>query len=296
MAAACGSRSDLVVEGIAAPAPLAPPPCAGSTQCTDDGGLEDGLVWLDAEVDADVDADADVTASMNADVDGPVDTGRPVRDTTLRIAFFGAPGVYDESSLLSFLLAYPATVTRLPTNASPVTASQLADFDIVVLDQLTRTFASNESAALAEWVHAGGAVLSLTGFVNSASDATLPNSLLASFPLSYASGFVAATPAPIVVTSFAASPVTARLVQVPFWGGHLVDVASPCDGSTQTFAFYGGGAVGAVCEHGAGRLYLWGDEWVEYSSEWDGTTDAPLFWQDAIDWLAVPARARQHPG
>jgi hypothetical protein len=253
-------------------------------------------VWPDADVDVDVDADANVTVSVNSVVDGPVDTWPPGQNTTLRIAFFGAPGVYDESSLLSFLLAYPATVTRLQTNASPVTASQLAAFDIVVLDQLTRTFASNESAVLADWVHAGGSVLSLTGYVNTASDATLPNSLLASLPLSYASGFVGATSAPVFVTSFAASPVTALLRQVPFWGGHLVDVAGPCDGSTQTVAFYGRGAVGAVCEHGAGRLYLWGDEWVEYSSEWNGTTDAPQFWQDAIDWLAEPARARQHPG
>jgi hypothetical protein len=205
---------------------------------------------------------------------------------TPRIVFFGTAGTYDEDALLAFLQAYPATVTRLGTNASPVTADSLAAFDIVILDQLTRSFDGSEATALAAWVHGGGSVMSLTGFVNTDSDWSWPNSLLAGLPLQYVSGLVIDTPSPSSVTDFASHPVTAGLHEVPFWGGYRVTLTGNCDGATQTVAFVPAGPVGAVCEHGSGRAYLWGDEWVEYSSEWTPATDAQQFWQDAIDWLA----------
>jgi len=273
LALACGARSELddLQDGeVDSQRPSAT--CSGDLACVEEGGMPEAAA-----------ASADVRAD---------DAMPPDASSILRIAFFGEPGVYDESALMTFLQSYPAIVTRLQTIPSPITADLLGSFDIVILDQLTRTFDPGEAATFVAWLHGGGSVLSLTGYVNTPSDATLPNSLLADLPMRYASAFVGEGAAPIFITDFAVSPVTAGLRQVPFWGGHQVSILGQCDGMTQAVAFLEAAPVGAVCEHGTGRVYLWGDEWVEYTSEWTSATDAQRFWQDAIDWLAVPVGAR----
>jgi hypothetical protein len=121
--AACGARSALLVDqlGTEQGAPGRAP------QSGDDAAT------MDASKAASGDA-------ATAPEDGPA---------TPRIVFFGTTGTYDEDALLAFLQAYPATVTRLGTNASPVTADSLAAFDIVILDQLTRSFEGSEATAFA---------------------------------------------------------------------------------------------------------------------------------------------------
>jgi hypothetical protein len=295
-ALACGSRSDLGVIDLQPhgpePVSVVPPVDATSDVEVDVGDRRETSMEVEASAGPDVEAEPEAESSRDADAA----EAAAVRTEPLRVVFFGTRGSYDESALISFLQSYPATVSRLATNSSPVTGSLLTAYDVVILDQLSRSFDSSEADALRGWVHGGGAVLSLTGFVNDSQDAALPNSLLAGFPLSFASAFVALTPAPVSVSSFARSPVTVGLNNVPFWGGHQVTISGSCDGATQAIAFEEGGAVGAICQHGAGRLYLWGDEWVEFSSQWTTATDAQLFWQDAIAWLAAPSGAPAHPG
>jgi hypothetical protein len=248
-------------------------------------GVHDAMVGVD-------EAMVGVDDAMVRVGDGSAESAVPDAATLLSIGFLGDPGVYDENALSAFLAGYPAQVTRV-ADPSPLTPGVLAAFDVVVLDQLPHVFDASEAATLASWVHAGGALLSLTGFANTTTDADLPNSLLADLPMNYGSTFVALTPAPGFVTSFATSPATSGLHNVPFWGGHQITLRATCDGPTQAVAFLEGGPVGAICNHGAGRVYLWGDEWVEYSREWTSATDAQAFWQAAIDWLAG---ARVHPG
>jgi hypothetical protein len=267
----------------------------------DEAGPDAGIDVLNTEFDAVVDVvfdvpEADVAAEASSDApdDAPGDR-RDDAPSAVGIAFLGSPGAYDETTLIAFLAAYPAHVTRL-SDGPPITPTALVGVDVLILDQLSRTFDATEAAVLADWVHAGGALLSLTGFANTSTDATLPNSLLADLPLGYAPSFVGLTPALTYVTTFTPSPVTAGLRAVPFWGGHGVIAQGACDGPTQSVAFLAGDPVGATCVHGMGRLYLWGDEWVEYSSQWTSTMDTRAFWQDAIDWLTAPAQARGHAG
>jgi uncharacterized membrane protein len=166
-----------------------------------------------------------------------------------------------------------------------LSAAILDAFDIVLLEQPMRAFGPEEAAALEAWVAAGGSLMSLAGYVNAEVDWEWPDSLLAKMPIQYAPGLIVAGPFGWV-TNFTGHPVTAGLRRVPFWGGYHVAVKGACAGHTQVVAFAEGGPVGVVCQHGAGRIYLWGDEWVEYSSQWDSSTDAPQFWRNAIDWLA----------
>ena len=154
----------------------------------------------------------------------------------------------------------------------------------MILDALERSFAATEAAAFAAWIHGGGSVMSLSGFTGTDPDWSRPNSLLADLPIQYVSGLLPTPPG--VVTDFASHPVTTGLHDVTFLGGYQVVLNGQCDGATQDVALFNGAPVGAACDHGSGRVYLWGDEWVEYSSQWTSSTDVQQFWQDAIDWLS----------
>jgi hypothetical protein len=285
VAVGCGARTDLVLStGSAGNSSGWLDAGGGQGTSVDAARAQDGVAEAEAMADAGTLRDASDEPEAEAAV-----------PHTLAIAFLGTSGAFDEDRLLAFLTAYPAQVTRL-SDAPALTQSTLTGVDILVLDQLSRTFDSGEAATLATWVEEGGAVLSLTGFNNTSTDAAMPDSLLADLPLGYAPSFVGLTPAISYATTFAPSAVTAGLSAVPFWGGHAVVAQSACEGSMQDVASLEGTTVGAICVQGAGRIYLWGDEWVEYSSQWTASTDTQAFWQDAIDWLAAPALARTHPG
>jgi hypothetical protein len=178
------------------------------------------------------------------------------------------------------LQAYPATVTRTQTDtATPVTPAFLASFDVIILDKLQRTYSSEEASAMEAWVRAGGGVLSMTGFANSVDpDITAPNSLLAPFGGQYIPPLLESSSL-VTITDFSPSPVTTTVFALPFAGGYAVQ---PQPGWTVT-AYDTGTPIAMIGEHGGGRIYMWGDEWVEYSMEWGNNVQA--FWQNGIDWL-----------
>jgi hypothetical protein len=179
------------------------------------------------------------------------------------------------------LQAYPATVTRTQTDTStPLTPAFLSSFDVIIFDQIQRAYSTEEASAMEAWVSQGGGVLSLTGFNNLPSDVAFPNSLLAPFGGQYLSQLLVPTGV-ATIGMFAASPVTTGIAALPFAGGYGVSV----QGTWTAVAFLDPATpVAMISEHGKGRLYMWGDEWVEYSMEW-GITDAQRFWQNGIDWL-----------
>jgi hypothetical protein len=201
------------------------------------------------------------------------------------IAIFGAPGIYDGTAWLTFLREYPLAVTRIDMISSRLSDRSLAAFDIVIVDRLSRTFDTDEATTLEAWVHAGGSLMSLSGYGAGGEDVERSNSLLGKLPIMYMPGFVEFTPAIGQVSDFSRHPTTAGLGRVPFWGGHRVELIGSCDGPSQVVGTIDRAPVGVACQHGAGRVYVWGDEWVEFSSQWTTGSDSPKFWKNAIDWL-----------
>ena len=45
------------------------------------------------------------------------------------------------------------------------------------------------------------------------------------------------------------------------------------------------GPVAIAQERGSGRALAWGDEWVEYDSEWQSMPQIRQFWVDVLGWL-----------
>jgi hypothetical protein len=208
------------------------------------------------------------------------DAGQPPR-----VAFFGDGGAHDENALSRFLREYPAIVARRSFDVAAIDAPALADFDLVILDQPTRTFRPDEADALERWVRSGGSLMSLVGFRTDQSDRPLQNSLLAKLRIAYQPGLIFNGPEVGHVTDFAVHPLAAGLTSVPFYGGYHIAPTNPAPLRWGRVAGGEGGDVGLWLEDGAGRVYAWGDEWVEYSSEWTSTDDTERFWSNAMGWL-----------
>jgi hypothetical protein len=68
-----------------------------------------------------------------------------------------------------------------------------------------------------------------------------------------------------------------------------VDNGYPVQGMGTIIATGGGFDVGLAQDVGKGRVFLWGDEWITFNSEWQDHPDyqVELFWLNSIKWLTV---------
>ncbi|HLK36985.1 MAG TPA: hypothetical protein VKU41_09570, partial [Polyangiaceae bacterium] len=197
-----------------------------------------------------------------------------------RIGLLGVPGPNASSDFQAWLGSNGQVVTRLPT-ATTITVDVLSSFDVVIIDQLQRDYSSTEADALRDWVAGGGGVMSMTDYTGSGPDRTQPNTLLASIGLQYLPGLLNGP-----VTMFVTHPTNAGLTSVTFQGGYAVGPVSGISGgvNTVTANLTAGPAVIAQ-ERGNGRVFAWGDEWVEYDSEWQSIPEIRQFWIDVLGWL-----------
>jgi hypothetical protein len=267
-----------------------------------DGGAPEDTGAADAMPDSISVAEAavsDVEASVpdaEAAVDAPSLDAGTLPDAAglsgLRIGFFGDVGLRPETTLVAFLVNV-ATVTRVHTTAQPggpLTATDLAKFDVVILDQLVRTYTAAEAQVLADWVAGGGGLFSMTGYTGGGDDAARPNSLLAAMGLQYGA-FLGGTSDVVPSVSH---PVTQGVAQLLFSGGYEVIVSaydggsSAPDGGVDTILAKLDATHNALIaqEATSGRALVWGDEWIEYDSEFAGNASDRRFWVNAIGWLA----------
>jgi len=208
----------------------------------------------------------------------------------LNIGILGNPGSNATSNFQSWLEARGTAVQRFQTtDGVPLTADALQPFDVIVVDLPPRVYTADEAAIFGAWVSAGGGVASMSGYHNDTSQDWRPNSLLAPLGLAY-SGQLVWGP----VTQFAVHPITTGLTSVTFTGGYgISDLGS--GGSTRTpIAFVSGNpgsvAVSYAVQMGQGRAFLWGDEWIEFDSEWSSMPQIPQLWLQVFKWIAPPSR------
>lgn len=202
----------------------------------------------------------------------------------LEIGILGNPGAYDGSDFEQWLVTSGAGLHRIQTTTGePITEATLEPFDVVVLDWLPRDYTASEAATFAAWVAAGGGVVSMSGWDNVITDDWHPNSLLAPLGVAY-SGPLLSGP----VTDFAPHPITAGVSSVVFEGGYgISDLGG--EASTRTpIAFLpsegGDVSVGYAIKLGAGRAFVWGDEWIEFTSK--GAMFPPQLWVQAFAWIS----------
>jgi hypothetical protein len=212
----------------------------------------------------------------------------------LNIGIFGNPGSNSSSNFEQWLTRAGTSVTRIQTTADePLTGATLVPFDVVVLDCLTRDYSADEVTSFAAWVTTGGGVAAMSGYHDDPTVDWRANSLLA--PLGVAFGGERAWgPA----TTFAMHPITKGLTSVTFTGGYAITDLGGASSVRTAIAFLPSTParpVSFAIQMGSGRAFLWGDEWIEFDSEWAALPEIPQLWVQAFAWIAPMTACALNP-
>jgi hypothetical protein len=227
------------------------------------------------------------------DLDGAADA--PSVCSQLNIGILGNPGANASSNFQQWLISAGTTVQRIQTTTTePLVASTLQPFDVVVLDWLTRDYTAQEAATFAAWVSAGGGVASLSGYSNDPSQDWHGNTLLAPLQVAYSQSVINGP-----VTDFATHPITVGLTSVTFLGGYpIADLGGTASTRTPIAFLPGTGGnvpVGYAVQMSQGRAFVWGDEWIEFDSEWSTIPEIKQLWVQVFAWISPMNKCALQP-
>lgn len=230
---------------------------------------------------------------LNLDPDAGLGDEAGTGCSHLNIGILGKPGANASSNFQQWLVDSGTSVQRIhTTNTELLTAATLQPFDVVILDWLTRAYSADEAAILAAWVSAGGGLASMTGYSNTSSD-WHANSLLAPLQVAYGGALLNGP-----VLSFATHPVTAGLNAVTFQGGYAVSDLGGSASTRTAIAFLpdpGKTPAGFAIQMQKGRAIVWGDEWIEFDSEWSTLPQITQFWVQLFTWISPKNKCELTP-
>ena len=196
----------------------------------------------------------------------------------LAIGIIGTPGSLAASQFTQWLTDRGSSAERI--DPPVVDATVLDAYDVVILDQLTREYTAAEAMAFETWVTSGGGLMSMTGHTaNPTSAQQWPNGILGPMGLEYQGALLNGP-----VTDFEVHPIATGLTSVTFLGGFEVVGTNP--GESDLVASLPGGVPAAMAqERGEGKLFVWGDEWIEYDSEWSSMPEITQLWVNIFEWI-----------
>src|SRR4051812_16315567 len=137
----------------------------------------------------------------------------------LRVRFVGALFSLGETELTKLLSAETGLApTRIHTaaGAAALTADDLADQDVLVLDNLARVYTEAEATLVADWVNAGHGLIAAGGFEDDSSRAA---SLTGSYGVSYVPGVIDTASPGTYVTELAVPALTNGVSSLLLYGG-----------------------------------------------------------------------------
>ncbi len=207
----------------------------------------------------------------------------------LAIGIVGTPGSLASSQFQQWLIDRGSSADRI--DPPSVDAAVLDAYDVVILDQLTREYTAVEAAAFDTWVSAGGGLMSMTGHTASPVSAQdWPNGILGPMGLSYQGALLNGP-----VTDFEPHPIALGLTSVTFLGGFEVVADNPAVNDV-VGRLPGGVVAGMAQERAAGKIFVWGDEWIEYDSEWESLPEITQLWVNIFEWITPVSLCTPPPG
>jgi len=232
--------------------------------------------------------------SLNVDPDaGTADPNANSGCTHLNIGILGNPGARASSNFQQWLEKSGTSTQRiLTTDTEALTSATLHPFDVVILDWLPRDYTAHEAAVFSLWLSAGGGMASMTGYSGNMVADWHANSLLAPLQVAYGGPLLSGP-----VTSFALHPVTLGLSSVTFQGGYAVTDLGGSASTRTPLAFLpdGNAIAGFAVQLGKGRGIVWGDEWIEFDSEWSTLPEITQLWVQLFAWIAPKNKCELTP-
>ncbi len=204
----------------------------------------------------------------------------------LLIATLGLKGTSGKGDVFAAWLTARSDTGATDLADQTLTPELLAKYQVIVAQDLHKNhdYTPDEVSALSEWINKGGGFMTLIGYSDSG-EAHNVNRLLAPFGMSYTDQQILQKSgnSTIPITMWTPHPVDDMVTQVG------VDNGYPVAGMGDTIATGGGFDVAKVQNVGKGHVFLWGDEWVTYNSEWNDHPDYQVqrFWLNSIKWLTV---------
>ncbi|MBN1655718.1 MAG: hypothetical protein JXA30_18280 [Deltaproteobacteria bacterium] len=239
-----------------------------------------------------------------------------------RLPTYGAvPGQDNTSAFEAWLNEKSTAKVEIFTSYNALTPEFLDQFDVIILQALEDreggpywNYTADDIANLRSWVSDGGGVISLTGYGSQPAEIDPTNRLLSFTSMSYNPDDVVYTcpdnccycvgnSVPISGWN-SAHPIALHMTAVGAFHGRSIDVGK--DG--EVVAAQDGKVLGATIQIDRGRVFMFADEWVSYTSQWTGegvsgdcnsdpnhscygtsaesTYQVPQFWYNAILWVS----------
>lgn len=200
----------------------------------------------------------------------------------INIGILGNPGANASSNFQTWLTKAGTTVQRIQTSASDpaLTAQMLAPYNVIILDHLTRDYTAPEGAVVKAFVEAGGGLIAMSGYTGGPSD-WYANGLIGTLGMSYGGGLINGP-----VTTFVPHPITKGLTSVTFNGGFVVSAPGASSYTRTPIASLPAGNVAYAIQAVGGRAFIWGDEWIEFDSEWSTLPEIKTLWVNIFGWVA----------
>jgi hypothetical protein len=236
----------------------------------------------------------EICDGIDNDGDGIIDNvdknGDGVCDCLL-IATLGVKGSSGQGDVFATWLTARSDTGATDLADQTLTPELLDKYEVIVAQDVHKNHAYSdaEASALSDWVNKGGGFMTLIGY-SDAGEAHNVNKLLAPFGMSYTDQQIlqktGSTTIPI--TMWTPHPIDLGVTQVG------VDNGYPVQGVGTTIATGGGFDVAKVQEVGKGHVFLWGDEWITYNSEWNDHPDYQVqqMWLNTIKWLTVAGQCQ----
>ncbi len=235
-----------------------------------------------------------VDATAPTEPEPLVEGGRPARCndagecTCINIASIGRTATYglgedNTDAFVNWLNDNSSAVVDLHITKPMLTMDFLLNYDVIILQALEVdeygalwTFTADEAAALAQWVEAGGGLITLMGYGADAHEVEPTNHLLQFANISYNRDDPFTTCPDNMCYCWGNSisvqgldpshPVSANITRLPLFHGRSITAPNGTVIGTAEGVVY---AVGQ--QVGNGRIFAFADEWVTYTSQWLGT-------------------------
>ncbi len=221
-----------------------------------------------------------------------VDVGRDGICDCLRVAILGSlMSTADDTNVTAFAswLESRSTeqVVQIPTG-TPLTPEVLNPYKVIIVANIAGAVITPDDVFnLSQWVGAGGGLMTLAGFTANSADMNGTNLLLQPYGVGYQltgdAGIMGGGEPSTPVTGFLPHPITTDVQKVGVY------YAYPITGQGDVVVQQGGYVLGMAQQPYNGKLFVWADEWIMFSNQWNGTqcTDCQVerLWINIFSYL-----------